>query len=158
MLLLSCCMAHIRASRGPVSSRGSLAHARRRPFLIVDSGWPTIEDELNIDSSLLLPFAEGRMVCRLELMVPSTHWAGERLLEPFPTDTKPGSLVLDEGAVTQRCFDGPVTVLAAESKSRIRIVLDDTPASDLVALSPDCIARLGDGVLLGFDIRRFTRK
>ncbi|HYC96346.1 hypothetical protein [Brevundimonas sp.] len=151
-------MAHIRATRGPFSPRGSLAHARRRPFLIVDSGWPTVEDELNIDSSLLLPFAEGRMVCRLELMIHSTHWAGERLFEPFPTDATPGSLVLDAGAVAQRCFDGPVTVLAAESKSRVRIVLDDRPASDLVALSPNCVARLGEGVLLGFDIRRFTRK
>lgn len=147
----------ISAEPGPVTPQGTLVHARRRPFLIIDSGWPAVTDEVNVDYALLLPVTKSRTVCRLELMLPSRRWAGERLSDPFPTEAPPGSLVLGVPALTQGYFEGPVHVLAAESKTRIRVVLDDRPASQLIALSRDCIARLGGGFLLGFDIRRFTR-
>lgn len=148
-------MLSIRAAPGPVTPSGALVHSRTRPFLIIDSGWPTNPHELNVDGTLLLPCAEGRVLSRIELMMPSPRWAGERLLEPFPTNAEPGSLVLSEASVAQGFFANPVHVVAADSKSRIRIVLDDRPATQLVALSPDCVARLSAGDLLGFDVRGF---
>ena len=132
-----------------------MAHSRTRPFLIIDSGWPTSPHELNIDNTLLLPCAEGRVLSRIELMLPSRHWAGERLSEPFPETAKPGSLVLSEASVAQQYFPNPVRVVAADAKSRIRIILDDRPATQLVALSSHCVARLDAGDLLGFDVRAF---
>lgn len=152
---VSSAMVSIRAASGPVTPSGSLAHSRTRPFLIIDSGWPTNPHELNIDNSLLLSCAEGRVLSRIELMMPSPRWAGERLLEPFPANVEPGSLVLSEVSVAQGFFPNPVHVVAADSKSRIRIVLDDRSATQLIALSPDCVARLHAGHLLGFDVRGF---
>ncbi|QLQ12114.1 MAG: hypothetical protein HZY74_00825 [Brevundimonas sp.] len=107
---------------------------------------------------LMLAMAKGRVLCGLELMCKSRYWQGEKLCEPFPSDAKPGSIVLGEAAVKQGTFPGPVIVIAAESKTQIRIVLDDGPASRFVALSNDCVARIGNGYLRGFDIRNFTRK
>lgn len=148
-------MVPVRAGYAPPTPAGRLAHSRTRPFLIIDSGWPTSPHELNIDNTLLLPCAEGRVLSRIELMLPSRHWAGERISEPFPETAKPGSLVLSEASVAQQYFPNPVRVVAADAKSRIRIILDDRPATQLVALSSHCVARLDAGDLLGFDVRAF---
>lgn len=148
-------MDSIRAAYGPPTASGRLAQARTRPFLIIDSGWPTTPHELNVDNTLLLPCAEGRVLSRIELMLPSPRWAGERLSEPFPETAKPGSLVLSEASVAQAFFPNRVRVIAADSKSRIRIILEDRPATQLVALSTHCVARLDTGDLLGFDVRGF---
>lgn len=88
-------------------------------------------------------------------MLPSPRWAGERLSEPFPETAEPGSLVLSEASLAQAFFPNPVRVTAANSKSRIRIILEDRPATEWVALSPNCVARLDAGDLLGFDVRAF---
>ena len=152
---VSSAMVSIRATSGPLTKSGCLLHSRTRPFLIIDSGWPTNPHELNIDNTLLLPCAEGRVLSRIELMLPSPRWRGEQLSEPFPETAGPGSLVLSEASVAQAFFPNPVQVIAAESKSRIRIILEDRPATQLVALSPNCVARLDAGDLLGFEVRAF---
>lgn len=152
---VSSVVAPIRAGYAPPTPSGRLAHSRVRPFLIIDSGWPTNPHELNVDNTLLLPCAEGRVLSRIELMLPSRLWAGERLSEPFPETAKPGSLVFTEASVAQAYFPNPVRVVAADAKSRIRIILDDRSATQLVALSSHCVARLDAGELLGFDVRAF---
>lgn len=148
-------MISIRAASGPVTPAGALTHSRTRPFLIIDAGWPTNLHELNVDHTLLLACAEGRVLTRLELMLPSRRWTGEQLSEPFPEKAEPGSLVLSEVSAAQAFFPNPVQVVAADSKSRIRIILEDRPATQLIALSRDCVARLDAGDLLGFDVRGF---
>ena len=151
-------MTAILASVGPVTHAGTLAQLRRRPWLMAQSGWFPVKDELNIGGDLLLAVAEDNTLCSLELMVHSRHWAGEKLTELFPDDAIPGSLVFASGSVATRFFNDPVSIIAADAKTRVRIVIRDEPASKLVALSKDCVARLAGGRLLGFDLRRFTPK